>query len=379
MAHTIAFVSGKGGAGKTAVALSTAQLLNGVGARVALLDLDHATRGLTHYLSASLPGEGYGLAEPGGEGLVQVHVDSGDADNPLVFVPSTENLTIDLPDHTATQNQQLNLNRIFGQLNQSVDFILLDLPAGTADALDLAHQYSDTLVVVTEADPVSIGAVESVRRTLYRMDRRPPRVVGVVNRALPDEEPYFEALVDYMPDMEWVGILPSDPSIRKAFFRRTLPLTAGAGAPFGIALAQALSRIPGPLGMIGQRAGQWVGGNRPPDDDYEKLLRLRSELETSLARATYERERMRFVSTMTSAVLMLAVAVGIAFTLAADFPVYVAVITAGFGGLGSVVTWGYGNLRSRAIDQLERERTRRELDRVERLVDALEVARRSRP
>jgi cellulose biosynthesis protein BcsQ len=370
MSHVLAFASGKGGTGKTVVSLATAQLLAATGKRVVVYDADASTRGLTHYLSAAIDTSRPGLADASSEDKPQ-SVSLMSELGELVVYPMVGRLDVGVPEPNI-DNAVRNLRRLLRENDEIFDYQLVDLQAGITPFLDSIYTAADTTLVVTEADPVSIAAVAYLRRHLDRLGRR--RVGGIVNRALPGEEQYFESLTDYASDIKWTGVLPLDPDVRRAFFRRQLPIKRGSGDPFALSLIDSLKRNGSPLDLDLQQAAGWVQApGSSSASDYKELVEYRDQLEIELADTRLQAERVRFLTSITASLATLSVGVVTVLAVQESIPSPFAISTGAIGVVIAALSTAYTRFRMAAVDQVEVEGIRRQLGRVEEQLKALEV------
>jgi MinD-like ATPase involved in chromosome partitioning or flagellar assembly len=370
MSFVLALASGKGGTGKTVLSLAIAQLLTANDKRVAIYDADASTRGLTHYVSAHVDTSKPGLAEARSPEAVQtVRLESSPGE--IVVYPMAGILDSDAGD----LNVETALANLLARLKADrahFDYQIVDLQAGISPIIDRVYPVADATLVVTEADPVSIAAVAYLRRHLDRLGRRP--VFGLVNRALPGEEPYFESLTDYAKNILWTSVIPLDPDVRRSFFRRELPLRPASGDPFALSLTDVLRRIGPPLSGDLQRTERWV--QAPGSDafsDYEALLSYRSQLERDLSRGRLRAEQTRFTTSLAASVAGLSVGVLALLAVQGTIPDILAIVGGALGFFGAATLSFYGRFRVAASNELEIESTRRELARVEEQLRSFEV------
>lgn len=188
----IAFVSGKGGVGKTTLAANVAWLISQAPARVLLIDLDFQNLGCT-----GLIGSWYRLEESYALALIQA--DQEPQNQPPSLTRITENLQF-LPAGLVAQTEErrdafpddpqdlyARLSELLGNLHKScsIDCFVLDCHGGI-DATSIASAgVCDYTMVVTEADTVTfagtLGLVDSYYQQ-YRFSDREPKVEYIVNR-----------------------------------------------------------------------------------------------------------------------------------------------------------------------------------------------------
>lgn len=170
---TIAVSSGKGGVGKSTVAVNLAIALRQSGARVGLLDADV-----------------YGPNIPQMLGLDQPEVNVADTAEGQRFLPLASHgvqvMSVGLlaePDHPLAWRGPV-LHKIITQFIQQVqwgelDFLLIDLPPGTGDAQITIIQESPICGVILVTTPQQV-AVSDVRRSVHMFRRAGVPVLGIV-------------------------------------------------------------------------------------------------------------------------------------------------------------------------------------------------------
>ena len=214
--NVIAVASGKGGVGKSTVAVNLALSLAADGARVGLLDADIYGPSQPHMLGlvgeqpTSLDGKTMQPLEAQGLQVMSIGF-LVDADQPMVWRG---------PMVTSALNQLLTQTTW-----QDLDYLLVDMPPGTGDIqLTLAQQVpvSGAVIVTTPQDIALIDA----RKGLAMFRKVNVSVLGVIENmsthvcsACGHEEPIFgtgggaRMAADF--DVELLGQLPLDAKIRE--------------------------------------------------------------------------------------------------------------------------------------------------------------------
>jgi ATP-binding protein involved in chromosome partitioning len=168
--HKIAILSGKGGVGKTTVAVNTAVALAEEGFKVALLDLDLHGPNVPRML-------GIDDAPTARDGLIV----------PVKYGPNMSVLSIGMlvePEQAVAWRGPLKHSAIMQFLSDTawgeLDFMIFDLPPGTGDeAMSLMQLVKlDGVVLVTTPQKV---ALDDVLRAMHFSQEMGHRVLGFVN------------------------------------------------------------------------------------------------------------------------------------------------------------------------------------------------------
>jgi len=211
----LAFVSGKGGTGKTSVCAGIASCLAATGSRVLCIDGDVGLRNLD--LSLGIPE----LASIPFTELLRGSCDFEDIpEHPLLSglflltAPVTES-----PESISPAAFSALMNRA----REHYDYCLIDSPAGIGTMFGLCTTCADRVIVVSGSDPASLRDAASVSSLL---SRRPVGSVKLIlNRAVPRTISHMHLTVDDIMDsigIPLLGIVPEDVSV---------PLSAAAGTP----------------------------------------------------------------------------------------------------------------------------------------------------
>lgn len=237
MTRLIAIGSGKGGTGKTAIAVSLAHAFAHNGERVLLCDADLGLSNAGVHLGLSETGDLVGLMA-GNKTLKEsvARVESGRAHFDLLAAPSGSGL---LANASEAQIERL-VRALEGA--QAYDRVLIDLGAGVDNkVLDIAAHADDILLVVTP-DPASLtDAYAFAKLLLRRTTARIPQLL--VNMALNATEGrrIAEALMKSAHSFlrrapEYLGFIPYDPRVSEAVRRQSPLLTLFPQTPAAVAI-----------------------------------------------------------------------------------------------------------------------------------------------
>lgn len=171
--RTIALASGKGGVGKSCLALNLAILMSAAGRRVALVDADLALANLDIMLDVDVSVDLSRVIE-GSAPIAEVVVDLPCG---VQFVPGASGLA-GLADLTALERARLQ-DELSG-LEADNDIIVIDCGAGIGPAVLSLAGAADVAVVVTTPEPTAMTDAYALIKVLARTGL-PGRVVVVAN------------------------------------------------------------------------------------------------------------------------------------------------------------------------------------------------------
>lgn len=206
MGELIAFLSGKGGTGKTSICAGIATALAAGGETVLCIDCDIGLRNLDIALA---------MANHAALSFKEVYADCADVDiatthpqySNLRFLTAPVNCTADEIDMSA-------FGAFLRQARAKYNYILLDAPAGVETGFKLAATYADRVIVVTVTDPASIRDAARTGELLELMGKKDVRLI--VNRI---NEKLYKAgkfTVDDVIDqtrLQLLGIVPEDTNV----------------------------------------------------------------------------------------------------------------------------------------------------------------------
>ena len=175
--HTIIVMSGKGGVGKSTVAVNVAAAAASQGKRVGLLDLDLTNPNVPHML-------GLEAAKPGGHSEdiqpVEVKAPLGDG---FLRVMSTE-FFLQGKDSAIIWRGPIKMNVIHQLLGNvdwgELDLLVIDLPPGTSDEpLSIAQLLKDADGVVLVTTPQQVAVIDVKKSLQFARSMELP-VLGIV-------------------------------------------------------------------------------------------------------------------------------------------------------------------------------------------------------
>jgi len=240
--QVIAVASGKGGVGKTSVAVNLAMTFAMSGRQTMLLDADLGLANVdlvygvrpTHTIEAVLRGERR-LADVVVEGPAGVRL--------LAAASGTAELTALSP------AQQLCILDEVDALDGELDVLLIDVAAGiSSNVLYFAAAASETLVVTTP-EPTAVADAYALIKTLAtRWERRTFPVLVNMAASAADAEATFARLAAVAQRflsvrLDFVGWVPFDDVVPRAVRAHTPFVLAAPGAPASHAIAALADRL----------------------------------------------------------------------------------------------------------------------------------------
>lgn len=206
MGEIIAFLSGKGGTGKTSVCAGVASSLAKMGQSVLCIDCDVGLRNLDIALAMSECGAlSFREVYEGGYTLEQAAVHPQFPN--LRFLTAPVNCTAGQIDAGA-------FGALLSQAAKEFRFVLLDAPAGVEAGFQLAARHAHRVVVVTVTDPASIRDAARTGELLELMGKNEVRlVVNRVNEKLYDAGKFTVDDVIDKTGLQLLGIVPEDTKV----------------------------------------------------------------------------------------------------------------------------------------------------------------------
>lgn len=240
MSTAIAFLSGKGGSGKTTLALSMADLLCKCGVKALLVDCDMSTNGATYFYESQLANKSKSehLRLFSFNTLMCADDCSYEKDilkvgSNLSFVPSISEISgqyIIEERKSNSRNLESYLSQFLDWARLSYDVILFDCQAGYTEILPVLLPLMDVDLFVLEADSISGSAMRSLHLKIGNFLGN-ARLYQVFNKATPEEFDIYSKIVGTF--FINIGTLLFDWKIRQAFSRSQIPDLENTSAKYG--------------------------------------------------------------------------------------------------------------------------------------------------
>lgn len=236
----IAIASGKGGVGKSVVAVNTACALARAGHRVALVDADLGQGACAVLLNEAPTATVYDLAL-GAARTDQVYHAAANGVTLVVGAAEPGQAERRLPAFYAA------FDRVLDDLRQMHDVILIDAPAGTEGAVRWALDRADLGALVIVAEPTAVADAYRLAKLIWATDPAYP-LATIVNHA--DDAADAESVADRFGTVThhftgrapaYLGWVPFSASVRAAV-RAQRPV-AGTPGPVADAFSALATRL----------------------------------------------------------------------------------------------------------------------------------------
>jgi len=241
-ARVVAIASGKGGVGKTHIAVNLAVLLAQRGRRIALIDADIGTANIDVVLNVCAAADLSHVLR--GERALS---DTAIQIQPnLQLYPGASGMPA-VADLGAEARRRVTGQ--FAQLETDHDLILIDCGAGVSQNVLAFAQAADELLIVTTPEPTALTDAYALIKVLSRAPRTPP-MATIVNqcRATREGDLIAERLASVAArflrtPIEHAGVIVTDPNVGAAVRRRAALVAAYPRSPAATCLSVLASRF----------------------------------------------------------------------------------------------------------------------------------------
>ncbi len=238
MSTAIALLSGKGGSGKTTLALTLADLLSRCETRTLLIDCDLSTNGATYFYESQLLEAN--KDEPRYiSSFSSILSNQLNKPNPLKikskldFLPSVSEVserTIQGGSAKHGETAKIQISNLLMWARKNYDVILFDCQAGYSEFLPDLLPMLDVDLFVLEADSISASAMRSLHLKVGSYFGQ-AKLYQVFNKATPEEfEVYSKITGTFFTN---IGTLLFDWKVRQAFSRSQIPDLENTSAEYG--------------------------------------------------------------------------------------------------------------------------------------------------
>jgi flagellar biosynthesis protein FlhG len=248
-ATVLAVTSGKGGVGKTNVAINVSVALARLGHRVGVLDADFGLGNIDVLLGLSPDGH-VGEVVAGEKRLADVVVEGPSGVRIIPASSGVQALT------ALSSAQRGRLLEALDEARRDLDYLLIDTAAGISDNVLHMLQLAGRVVVVTSLEPSAIVDAYAVTKVLSRMDAG--KEIGIVVNGVRSAD---EARVAFRQietaarrflgrGVSYYGFISADPALRDAVIEQRALVELRPHSPASRCYRIVASRLAG-LGPVG--------------------------------------------------------------------------------------------------------------------------------
>ncbi len=213
--RTIAVTGGKGGVGKTNVAVNLAVAFKNIGKNVMLLDADLGLSNIDSLLNLA-PGHSIQDLLNGSMSLADILIKGPHGIHILPAGSGFQDLT------ALNELQRLKLLDAFDTYDSELDVLLIDTAAGISENVSFFCSAAQEIVIVTSPEPTAINDASALIKILYRRYqekdflllvnsvKRADEGLEVFRRLSREAEEFLDISLDY------IGYLPLDDAVAAA-------------------------------------------------------------------------------------------------------------------------------------------------------------------
>jgi len=224
MIDSLSIISGKGGSGKTSLAILLSQLLASCGHKVLLIDCDMSTHGATYFFENLFKQKEcyYTISNIlyGNTNIQQIDLEILKISFDIGFIPSRLDFSSKKKPGDVI-NQEKWLSFIKEIEKQNYDIMIFDCQAGYSVETEMATKFSKVNLAVIEADAISASALRVLYAQLSKqLDKG--KTYQVFNKITKEEQEIYSKLTHGTLFTNLNPIL-FDWNVRKAFVTNELP------------------------------------------------------------------------------------------------------------------------------------------------------------
>ncbi|SRR6266700_2341145 len=293
-AKVYAFVSPKGGSGKTITAITLATVISALGKSVVLIDADASTNGLSlFYLDKITDTKQHGTGSSSLSGTFQIE---GPVNNNAIsiaenmyLVPASYILT--QTEHTDPADFRQRLDALLQSLSTQHDYIFLDAQAGTDVFAEMAVTAATEVVIVSEYDPMSAEGIERMR-DLFSSALKNKRIWTLFNKVLP--EFISPTMGDFLAVTRILTPIPWDADVVRAYVRKKSPVDMATGNTHTLNVLQTAVSLFGQ--NIEKELAAWTQARtnlvrKPVLDKLDEIEKMIAEIEEAKIDLKYSKNR----------------------------------------------------------------------------------------
>ncbi len=212
MAEIVSVLSGKGGSGKTFIAVNMAVYLAGLDKKVLILDGNFESRGVDVALGMESRVI-YDIADvvKGNCRIRQAIIKCGDYRNLYIMEPPL------LKKEGSVSLMELSV--LIDRIRDRFDYIIIDSPSGINRLSELFGRKSDSILMITTQEPECVRSGQSLVQTLREANNtQTGLLINMVRLKLADNG-YFQDVENIAESfgLDVCGVLPYDESMNVAF------------------------------------------------------------------------------------------------------------------------------------------------------------------
>ncbi len=232
--RSIIIASGKGGVGKTTLAINLGILLSQAGKKTVLVDADAAMANIGIMLGIErAPINLHNVLM--GEASIRDAVYEGP--NKLKYVPSG------LSAEKVKKLDYARLEDAITELGANFDFVLIDSPPGLDNNCEAILKSAKEVLMVTTPEPAALADSLKVKNFAERTGMK---ITGLVtNRVLRDPAEIKQQDVETLLGLKLIGEIPEDIEVRRSTAMQIPVIIKSPGAPASIAMKKLASIIAG--------------------------------------------------------------------------------------------------------------------------------------
>ena len=224
MKNSVALLSGKGGSGKTSLALILGSLLSACEIRTLVVDCDLGTNGATYFFEEQLSEKYASVVEIINSQYEKCHRDYTNVikvNEYYAFFPSATIISKPKEYSYLNADDIGKLNETLKMMSDNFDFVIYDLQAGYSEIMGAVLPLVDTLLFIVETDAISSASLRSLYLKIgHEIEGK--KAYQIFNKATEEEYKTFSKLISGTLFTN-LATIRFDWEIRKAFSLGRVP------------------------------------------------------------------------------------------------------------------------------------------------------------